>query len=67
MEVKFFVFLFFFWFYADPEENAPAYLQLSQAVHENLLTSNVKVHLFLLNHEPLIIGAASISELTLQT
>ncbi|KAL0014009.1 hypothetical protein SO802_001078 [Lithocarpus litseifolius] len=45
----------------DPEENAPAYLQLSQAVHENLLASNIKVHLFYLNHEPLIIGAASIS------
>ncbi|KAK4581769.1 hypothetical protein RGQ29_025077 [Quercus rubra] len=27
----------------DPEENAPAYLQLSQAVHENLVTSNVKL------------------------
>ncbi|KAK9986620.1 hypothetical protein SO802_031571 [Lithocarpus litseifolius] len=27
----------------DPEENAPAYLQLSQAVHENLLASNIKL------------------------
>nr|POF19447.1 hypothetical protein CFP56_14829 [Quercus suber] len=50
----------------DPEENAPAYLQLSQAVHENLLATNIKVHLFFLNHEPLIIGAASISELALR-
>ena len=59
-------FYFFYFFYADPEENAPAYLQLSQAVHENLLATNIKVHLFFLNHEPLTIGAASISELTLQ-
>ena len=69
MEVNFFFFLFlFFWFlfYADTEENAPAYLQLSQAVHENLLATNIKVHLFFLNHEPLIIGAASTSELTSQ-
>nr|POF18436.1 ribonuclease p protein subunit p29 [Quercus suber] len=27
----------------DPEENAPAYLQLSQAVHENLLATNIKL------------------------
>ena len=59
------VFLFFYFFYADPEENAPAYLQLSQAVHENLLATNIKVHLFFLNHEPLTVGAASIGELTL--
>ncbi|KAK4583350.1 hypothetical protein RGQ29_026216 [Quercus rubra] len=27
----------------DTEENAPAYLQLSQAVHENLLATNIKL------------------------
>jgi hypothetical protein len=36
--------------YTDPEENAPAYSQLSQPVHENLLATNTKV-LCYLNHE----------------
>lgn len=44
--------------FTDPEENTPAYSQLSQPVHENLVVAHSKVLLCCLTLDQLIIGDA---------